>query len=171
MLLFKIDLDIVLKNKRHLYDEETWDRMNKKACGQINSCLTKEVKHLAKDEESAMTLWRTLEEKYLYGFRMKPEVSMHDHVSRFEKLLANLKNLDEDIKDEVKVMILLQSLPKEYSHFVTTLIYGKSVIIFKDVCTVLTNLKIQNNDIHSESALSETLFAKERTMEKKKEAW
>ncbi|KAH9669066.1 Integrase catalytic domain-containing protein [Citrus sinensis] len=118
--LIQIDLDVVLKNKRHLYDEEIWDHMNEKAYGHIRSCLTKEVKYLVKDKECAMTLWRTLEEKYLlkspenrlhamsqvYGFRMKSRVSMHDHVSRFEKLLANLKNLDEDIKDEVKAMIL-----------------------------------------------------------------
>ncbi|KAH9706494.1 hypothetical protein KPL70_012223 [Citrus sinensis] len=143
--------------------------MNEKACGQIRSCLTRDVK--VKDEECAVTLWRTLEEKYLvkspenrlhamsqvYGFRMKPGVSMHDHVSRFEKLLADLKNLDEDIKDEVKAMILLHSLPKEYSHFVTTLIYGKSVIVFKDVCTVLTSLEIRNNDKNSERASSEAL--------------
>ena len=74
---------------------------------------------------------------------------MHDHVSRFEKLLADLKNLDEDIKDKVKAMILLHSLLEEYSHFVTTLIYEKNVIIFEDVCTTLTNLEIQNNDKHS----------------------
>ncbi|KAH9650170.1 Integrase catalytic domain-containing protein [Citrus sinensis] len=128
--------------------------------GKINfgiSCLTKEVKYLVKDEECVVTLWRTLEEKYLlkspenrlhamsqvYGFRMKPGVSMHDHVSRFEKLFADLKNLDKDIKDEVKAMIMLHSLPEEYSHFVTTLIYGKSVIAFKDVCTALTKLEIK----------------------------
>ena len=44
----QIDLGIVLKNKRHLYDEEIWDRMNEKACGQIRSCLIKEVKYLVK---------------------------------------------------------------------------------------------------------------------------
>ena len=71
---------------------------------------------------------------------------MHDHVSRFEKLLADLNNLDEDIKDEVKAMILLHSLPEKYNHFVTTLIYGKSVIVLKNVSTVLTNLEIRNND-------------------------
>ncbi|KAH9726277.1 Integrase catalytic domain-containing protein [Citrus sinensis] len=59
--LIQIDLDVVLKNKRHLCDEEIWDRMNEKACGQIRSCLTKEVKYLVKDEECAVTLWRTLE--------------------------------------------------------------------------------------------------------------
>ncbi|KAH9670687.1 retrovirus-related pol polyprotein from transposon TNT 1-94-like protein [Citrus sinensis] len=179
--LIQIDLDVVLKNKRHLYDEEIWDRMNERASGQIRSCLTKEVKYLVKDEECAMTLWRTLEEKYLvkspenylhamsqvYGFRMKPGVSMHDHVSRFEKLLADLKNLDEDIKDEVKAMIMLHSLPEEYSHFVTTLIYGKSVIVFKDVCTTLTSLEIQNNDKNSERASPEALewFTKFRNLE------
>ena len=156
--------------------------MNEKACGQIRSCLTKEVKYLVKDEECAMTLWRTLEEEYLlkslksrlhamsqiYDLRMKPEVSMHDHFSIFEKLLAHLKNLDEDIKDEFNVMIMLHSLPEEYSNFMTTLIYGKSVIIFKDVCTALTNLKIRNNDKNFERTSSEALLTRERTLEKNK---
>ncbi|KAH9669391.1 hypothetical protein KPL70_021769 [Citrus sinensis] len=152
--LIQIDLDVILKNKRNLYDEEIWDRMNEKAC---------EEKYLLKSPENRL---HTMSK--VYGFRMKPRVSMHDHVSRFEKLLADLKNLDEDIKDEVKAVILLHSLPDEYSHFMTTLIYGKSVIIFKDVCTTLTNLEVQNNDTHSKRASSEALFARERTMEKKK---
>ena len=63
--LIQIDLDIVLKNKRHLYDEEIQDRVNEKACSQIRSCLSKEVKYLVKDEECAVTLWHILEEKYL----------------------------------------------------------------------------------------------------------
>ncbi|KAH9717385.1 hypothetical protein KPL71_021793 [Citrus sinensis] len=104
----------------------------------------------------------------VYGFRMKPGVSMHDHVSRFEKLLADLKNLDEDIKDEVKAMILLHAQPEEYSHFVTTLIYGKSVIIFKDICTALTNLEIWNNNKNSERVSSEALVSRDWAMEKKK---
>ncbi|KAH9716238.1 Integrase catalytic domain-containing protein [Citrus sinensis] len=148
--LIQIDLDIVLKNKRHLYDEEIWDRMNEKTYGQIRSYLTKEVKYLVKDEECA------------HG------VSMHDHVSRFEKLLADLKNLDEDIKNEVKAMILLHSLPDEYNHFVTTLIYEKSMIVFKDVCTTLTNLEIQNNDKNSERVSFEALVSRDWAMEKKK---
>ena len=93
---------------------------------------------------------------------MKPEVSMHDHVSRFEKLLIDLKNLDEHIKDEVKAMIRLHLLLEEYSHFVTILIYEKSVIIFKDVCITLTNLEIQNNDKHSERASYEALVIEKK---------
>ncbi|KAH9779930.1 Integrase catalytic domain-containing protein [Citrus sinensis] len=33
--LIQIDLDVVLKNKRHLYDEEIWDRMNEKVCAYV----------------------------------------------------------------------------------------------------------------------------------------
>lgn len=73
---------------------------------------------------------------------MKLGVSMHNHVSRFEKLLIDLKNLHEDIKDKAKTMFLLQSFRKEFSHFMTILLYGKNVIIFKDVCTTLINLQI-----------------------------
>ena len=99
---------------------------------------------------------------------MKSGVSIYDHVSRFEKLLADLKNLDKDIKDDGKAMILLHSLPCEYSHFVTTLIYKKSMIIFKDVCTSLTSFEIRNNNKNSERALSETLVSKDWAMEEKK---
>ena len=31
--LIQINLDVVMKNKRHLYDKEIWDRMNEKTCG------------------------------------------------------------------------------------------------------------------------------------------
>ncbi|KAH9762567.1 hypothetical protein KPL70_000851 [Citrus sinensis] len=156
--------------------------MNEKACGQIRFFFTKEVKYLVKDEECTMTLWCTLEEKYLlkcsenrlramsqvYGFRMKLRVSMHDHVSRFKKLLVDLKNLDKDIKDEVKVMILLHSPQEEYSNFVTTLIYEKSAIVFKDICIALTSLEIRNNDKNSERESSEALVSRDWAMEKKK---
>ena len=91
---------------------------------------------------------------------------MNDHVSRFDKLLVDLKNLDEDIKDEVKAIILLHSLLEEYSHFVTTLIYRKSVIIFKDVYTALTSLEIRNNDKNSERASFEVLVSRDWAMEK-----
>ena len=63
--LIQIDLNVVMKNRRRLYDEEIWDRMNEETYGQIRSYLTKKVKYLVKDEEYAMTLWRTLEEKYV----------------------------------------------------------------------------------------------------------
>ena len=64
-VLIQIDLDVVLKNKRHLSDKEILDRMNEKACSQIRSCLTKEVKIFVKDEECAMTFMAYIGEKVL----------------------------------------------------------------------------------------------------------
>ena len=93
---------------------------------------------------------------------------MYDYVSRLEKLFANLKNLDECIKDGVKAMILLHSFLEKYNHFVTTLLYGKSVIAFKEVCTVLNNSKFLNDDKHSERVSSKALLAREKMIEKKK---
>ncbi|KAH9657711.1 hypothetical protein KPL70_023190 [Citrus sinensis] len=90
--LIQIDLDVVLKNKRHLYDEEIWDRMNEKACGQIRSCLTKEVKYLVKNEECAVTLWRTLEEKYLVK---SPENRLHA-ISQTALTSLEIRNNDKN---------------------------------------------------------------------------
>jgi len=47
---------------------------------------------------------------------------MNDHT----KLLADLINMDVDVEEEDKAVILLNSLPnKEYETFVLTLINGK----------------------------------------------
>ena len=93
---------------------------------------------------------------------------MHDYVSKFEKLLVDLKNHDKDIKDKVKAMILLYSILEEYNHFVIAFLYGKNIIIFKYVYTTLTNLKIRNNNKYSDRASFEALLAREMTMKKKK---
>ncbi|KAH9733926.1 retrovirus-related pol polyprotein from transposon TNT 1-94-like protein [Citrus sinensis] len=95
--LIQIDLDVVLKNKRHLYNEEIWDHMNEKACGQIRSCLTKEVKYLVKDEECAMTLWRTLEEKYLLK---SPENYLHAMSQSVCTALTSLEIQNNDKNSE-----------------------------------------------------------------------
>ncbi|KAH9689071.1 hypothetical protein KPL70_015335 [Citrus sinensis] len=47
--LIQIDLDVVLKNKRHLYDEEVWDRMNEKTCALTNL----EIRNNDKNSERA----------------------------------------------------------------------------------------------------------------------
>lgn len=70
-------------------------------------------------------MWCNLDEKYLrdakkshscyrpmYGFQIKPKVY---YICMYQ---GYLKNLDEEIMDEVKDKIILQSLLEEYSHLV-----------------------------------------------------
>ena len=52
--------------------------------------------------------------KKLYRFTYAPGMSMNDHVNSFNKILADLLNLDEKFEDEDKALLLLNSLPDEY---------------------------------------------------------
>ena len=73
-------------------------------------------------------------------------------------MIADLKNLDVEIDDEDKALLLLNSLPDTYEHLVTTLLYGKERNKFIDVSNALVNNEYRKNDqiVHKES-MSETL--------------
>jgi cell division cycle protein 20 (cofactor of APC complex) len=45
---------------------------------------------------------------------------MNEHLNDFNKMIADLKNLDVEIDDEDKALLLLNSLPDTYEHLVTT---------------------------------------------------
>nr|GEZ11556.1 retrovirus-related Pol polyprotein from transposon TNT 1-94 [Tanacetum cinerariifolium] len=53
----------------------------------------------------------------LYTFRMKPCTSVQDHLDEFNTILIDLENLDVDIDDEDKAVLLVISLPASYKHF------------------------------------------------------
>ena len=91
--------------------------------------------------------------KKLYRFTYAPGISINEHVNSFNKILADLLNLDEKFEDEDKALLLLNSLP-EYDHLTTTLLYGKDSVIFdgKDnvtfdiVCNALYNSETRKKD-------------------------
>ena len=59
----------------------------------------------------------------------------HDHIHAFDKTIAHLFDLDENIKDENKALLLLNSLLDEY--LATTLFYDKDKVTFDVVCTMV----------------------------------
>ena len=77
-------------------------------------------------ENMAKLLWKKLEDKYmkksienrlylkqkLFHFQYNEGTSMLDHFNVFIKLLADLFNLDEEIEDGDKALVLLNSLPE-----------------------------------------------------------
>ena len=101
------------------------------------SCLTQDIKYHVLYETSARQLWEILEKKYLtkgvelrlqlkrrlYCFQMKRKISVNEHMNSYTKLLTDLVNVDVEIDEEDKTIILLNSLPKEeYETFTFTLI-------------------------------------------------
>jgi len=78
-------------------------------------------------ETSARQLWEILEKKYLaksvesrlqlksklYHFQMKKGYSIDEHMNNYTRLLTDLINVDVEIDEEEKAIILLNSLPRE----------------------------------------------------------
>ncbi|KAG8497200.1 hypothetical protein CXB51_008576 [Gossypium anomalum] len=159
-VLCQQELDIALEEKPDKMDDKKWAKINRQACGTICLCLAKEQKYSIMRETSAKKLWDTLEENFLtkslenrlymkkklFRFTYAPGMSMNDHVNSFNKILADLLNLDEKFEDEDKVLLLLNSLPDEYDHLTTTLLHGKDTITFDAVCSALYRFETRKKD-------------------------
>jgi len=94
-------------------------------------------------ETFARKIWEILEKKYLtksiesrlhlkrriYRFQLKKGLSIGEHMSNYTKFLTDLVNMDIEIEEEDKAVILLNSLPDEkYETFVLTLINDKQTL-------------------------------------------
>ena len=181
-VLIQQDLDITLEAKPDDMSEKDWAKLNRQACGTIRLCLAKDQKYFVMKETSAKELWDKLENKYmtksvenrlylkkkLFRFQFKQGTSMHEHLNAFNKILADLQNLDVEIDDEDKALLLLNSLPNTYEHLTTTLLYGKDEIKFNDVSNALMNNEVRkkDQDAHRESS-SNALTARGRTSTRK----
>jgi len=76
----------------------------------------------------------------LYCFQMKRGLSINEHMNSYTKLLTDLVNVDVQIDEEDKAVILLNSLPdEEYETFTLTLINGRQTINYSDVSIALIN--------------------------------
>jgi len=65
-------------------------------------------------------------------------------MNNYMKLLADLANMDEIIKDEDKALILLSSLPdEEYETFILTLINGNKSLSYSDVSATIVNHEVR----------------------------
>jgi len=121
-----------LKEKLEETSENNCDKMNRTACGLIRSCLIQDIKYHVPYETSAMKISEILEKKYLtkciesllllkrrlYRFQLKKGLSIVEHMNNYINFLTDLVNMDVDIEEEDKVLILLNSLPdEEYETF------------------------------------------------------
>lgn len=160
-VLYQQELDMVMEDKPEDIDDKQWMRINLHACAAIRSFLDKELKYPYMKETSAKELWTKLEEKYmtksaenrlflkkrLFRFQYRPGISMHEHINDYNKILADLANLDMKIPDEDKALCLLNSLPDDYDHLTTTLLYGKSEVKLDEVSAALVNHECRKKEL------------------------
>ena len=159
-LLFREGSHIALEAKPKDMSNEDWSFVNRQACGTIRLCLAKDQKYFVMKETLATSLWKKLEDKYmtksvenrlylkkkLFRFQYKKGTPMIEHLDNFNKILADLQNLDVEIIDEDMALLLLNSLPETYDHLTTTLLYGKDEVKFSDVSNALVNNEYRRKD-------------------------
>jgi len=98
-----------------------------------------------------------------YCFQLKKEISTDEHISNYRKLLADLANMEEMIKDKEKILILLSSIPnEEYKTFVLTLINGKQFISYNEVSATLMNHDLRKKNKQSSLSTSVEVVAVKR---------
>ncbi|KAL8123371.1 hypothetical protein AgCh_011372 [Apium graveolens] len=136
----------------------------------IRLALAPEIKYDVLEEKNPKNLWEKLTKTYhskslanklflkkdLFGLKMEEDGDLRDHLNRFHGLINQLNNLDEKLKDEDKVVVLLVSLPKKYNTVMTSLLVGKTKLYLDETIVVLledeTLLKQESSDTYDGSA-------------------
>ena len=73
-------------------------------------------------------------------------------MNRYTKLLTDLVNVDVEIDEEDKAVILLNSLPREeYETFTLTLINGRKSLYCSEVFAALVSYEVRRQDRLSSS--------------------
>ena len=135
-------------------------------------------------ETKAKEIWKKLEDQYmtksvenhlylkkkLFCFQYRASISMSEHLNYYNKIFADLQNLEVDVSSEDKALLLLNSLPDTYDHLITTLLYGKDEIKYDYVSNVLINYEYCKKDKQAQrDMMSEALIVKGMSNDKKLE--
>ncbi|PHT55765.1 hypothetical protein CQW23_04251 [Capsicum baccatum] len=147
--------------------EEQWEEMDEKALSIIQLCLSREVLREVINEKTAAGIWSKLESLYmtkslanklrlkerLFTLRMSEGTPIQSHLGEFNSIIIDLENLDVEIDDEDKAVLLIVSLPPSYRHFKKIMLYGNNVTLsFDDVKSNLLSKEKFDTQIHSESS-------------------
>ena len=75
--------------------------------------------------------------KQLYSLRMQEGGNVVDHIQQFDQMWNELLNVGVKFEEEDKSLLLLCSLPPSFDALVTTLLYGKETLEYRDMVSVL----------------------------------
>jgi len=110
-----------------------------KATSAIVLCLGDKVLREVAKEPTAASMWTKLESLYmtkslphrqflkqqLYSFRMVESKVIMEQLTEFNKILDDLENIEVQLEDEDKAILLLCTLPKSFESFKDTMLCGK----------------------------------------------
>ena len=73
----------------------------------------------------------------LLRFTYVPGSTMNDHITSFNKLATDLRNMDVTFTDGDMALMLLSSLPDEFEHLEMALMHVNDEVSIKEVCSAL----------------------------------
>ena len=97
---------------------------------------------------------------------MKDGVAIKDHLDEFNKLILDLENVNFDLEDEDRALILQSSLPDSVEHFVDTLLYGRQTLTLKDVKSALESKDSKKRSNGKDQSYGEGLTVKSKAEKK-----
>lgn len=65
-----------------------------------------------------------MKEKF-FGYKMDPNKDLEQNLDDFNRIVLDLTNIEEEMLDENKATILLNSLPESYNKVKTAIKYGR----------------------------------------------
>ncbi|KAL1558169.1 hypothetical protein AAHA92_08666 [Salvia divinorum] len=149
--------------------------MQYKAYSTLILNLTDRVLREVSKEETATGVWAKLESLYmtkslanrlhlkqkLLTFKITEGKSLLEQLEEFGKCIDDLKNIDEEIKEEDKALMLLNSLPKSYEHFNDAIVLGReSKICYEEVYSALKLKNSQKSTAKPLDPAAESLYLK-----------
>ncbi|KAL1535775.1 Retrovirus-related Pol polyprotein from transposon TNT 1-94 [Salvia divinorum] len=149
--------------------------MQYKAYSTLILNLTDRVLREVSKEETAAGVWAKLESLYmtkslanrlhlkqkLLTFKITEGKSLLEQLEEFGKCIDDLENIDEEIKDEDKALMLLNSLPKSYEHFNDVMLLGReSKISYEEVYSALKLRNSQKSTAKPLDPAAESLYLK-----------
>ena len=97
---------------------------------------------------------------------MHEDRSVGEQLDLFNKLILDLENIDVTIDDEDQALLLLCSLPKSYSHFKETLLFGRDYVSLDEVQAALNSKELNERKEKKSSTSGEGLTARGKTFKK-----
>nr|GEU60310.1 zinc finger, CCHC-type [Tanacetum cinerariifolium] len=108
------------------------------------------------------SLANRLYKKKLYTYYMSSSTKRGDHIDEFNKLILDLANIDIEIKDEDRALMLLTSLPSSYEYFVETL-YGRKSLTIEDVLVTLNSRELKKRTEGKKKEAGDGLYVRGRS--------
>ena len=147
-LLVQQGLDQALEDERSTSINETeWTKIQRRAMSMIRLAFSPEIKHNVLKETTPKALWEKLENIYaskslrnrlclkmeLYLLKMEMRGYLHDHINKFNQLVSQLLNANDELSNEEQALLLLVSLPRSFKTLIQMLLVGISTLNLDDV--------------------------------------